>query len=124
MKIYATILGSAALVLAAGSGAATSGTSVVGSGLHGVVTRGPITPFCAAEETCTQPASGAVLVFSRSGRESARVTVRSNGTYRITLPTGTYMVRAASRRPLDPERARVTAGHYRQVDFSIDTGIR
>jgi hypothetical protein len=123
MKIFAAIVGSG-LVLAAATGAATSGTTVVRSGLKGVVTRGPVTPFCAAEEPCSQPANGAVLVFSRRGSEVARAPVGPDGIYRITLPTGVYAVRAASRRPLDPQAAQVIAGHYRRVDFSIDTGIR
>jgi len=123
MKIFATIVGSA-LVLAAGTGAAVSGTTVGVSGLHGVVMRGPVTPFCAAEEPCSEPAAGAILVFSRGGNDMARSHVRQDGTYRLTLPPGTYAVRIASRRSLEPNAARVIAGHYRRVDFSIDTGIR
>jgi hypothetical protein len=123
MKIFATIIGSA-LVLAAGTGAAVSGTTVVRSGLHGVVTRGPVTPICTAEERCSEPAAGAVLVFSRSGSDVARAHVHPDGTYRITLPTGIYTIRVASLRPLEPQAARVIAGRYRHVDFSIDTGIR
>ena len=123
MKIFMAIIGSA-LVLAVGTGGATSATTAVRSGLHGVVTRGPITPICTAEEPCSQPAYGAVLVFSRNGSEVARAPVHPDGTYRITLPTGLYAVRAVSLRPLEPHTVRVIAGHYRRVDFSIDTGIR
>jgi hypothetical protein len=117
MKILAAFVGSV-LVLAGGAGA------TLGNGLHGVVTRGPIAPVCTAEQPCSEPAAGAVLVFSRAGSEVARTHVRQDGTYRLTLPTGAYAVRAASRRPLDPQVARVVAGRYRRVDFSIDTGIR
>lgn len=123
MKILATIIGSV-LVVAGGAGATASGTTVTASGLHGVVTRGPITPVCIAEQPCSEPASGAVLVFSHGGSEVARSRVRQDGTYRVTLPTGAYAVRPASRRPLDPQTARVIAGRYRHVDFSIETAIR
>jgi hypothetical protein len=50
--------------------------------------------------------------------------VHSDGSYRIALPGGTYTVRALSARPLDPGTAWVRRGHFRHVDFSIDTGIR
>jgi hypothetical protein len=123
MKIFATIVGSA-LMLAVGTGAGVSSTTVVRSGLHGVVTRGPVTPVCTAEEPCSEPAAGAVLVFSRRGGDVARSHVQPDGTYRITLPAGIYAVRVASSRPLEPQAARVIAGRYRHVDFSIDTGIR
>jgi hypothetical protein len=113
-----TLLG---LVLLAGGGAQAT---TVTSGLYGGVTRGPITPVCVAEQPCTAPAGGAVLVFSRQGRESGRVRVHSDGSYRIALPGGTYTVRALSARPLDPGTAWVRRGHFRHVDFSIDTGIR
>lgn len=109
----------AVAVIAAGS-AQASGTS----GLYGKVMRGPITPLCAAEEPCAAPAAGAVLVFSRGGQEWGRTRVHSDGTYRITLAAGTYTVRGASTRPIEPGRAWVRSGHYRHVDFSIDTGIR
>jgi hypothetical protein len=110
------------LALAAASAAGQAGTDR--SGLYGIVTRGPITPVCAFEVPCDEPAAGAVLVFARAGHEVARTRVRQDGSYRIALPAGTYTVRAVSRRPLDPLTARVRAGRFRRVDFSIDTGIR
>jgi hypothetical protein len=96
----------------------------VRSGLFGTVMRGPVTPLCAAEVPCDEPASGAVLVFLRSGKEVARTRVRADGSYRARLSAGTYSVSAVSRRPVDPSTVRVFAGRFREVDFSIDTGIR
>jgi hypothetical protein len=118
MKIFAALFGSA-FVLAVGAGSAATG-----NGLYGKVTRGPITPMCVAEQPCTEPAAGAVLMFSRGGSEVGRTRVRADGTYRVALPAAVYSVNAASRRPLDPASARVVAGRFRHVDFSIDTGIR
>jgi hypothetical protein len=46
---------------------------VLGSGLHGFVTRGPITPVCTVGVPCNAPAIGAVLVFLTHGpRHDAR----------------------------------------------------
>ena len=94
------------------------------SGVYGTVMRGPIMPACVAEQPCYEPAAGAVLTFARNGTDVARVRVREDGSYRIALPAGFYSVRAPSRRPIDPSTVRVRAGRFRQVDFSIDTGIR
>jgi hypothetical protein len=116
MRLVAAL--SVALFLAVG---ASGGT--VHSGLYGVVTRGPITPVCTVEQPCSEPAAGAVVVFSRNGNAVARVTVRTDGSYRVHLPPGLYAVRAG-RRPVDPAAARVQRGRMRRVDFSIDTGIR
>lgn len=109
---------SAGFVLAGASHGAT-----VSSGLFGVVMRGPVTPMCIAEQPCSEPAAGAVMVFSRGGAVVARVTARQNGTYRVRLGAGVYAVRSSARR-LAPIRVRVRSATMRRVDFSIDTGIR
>ena len=98
--------------------------STVPSGLYGTVTRGPITPVCRVGVPCTAPAANTTLVFSRPGHPQVRVRTHQDGTYRIALPGGTYTVRVATARPLQPGKAWVRSGHYRHVDFSIDTGIR
>lgn len=116
---FALALVGAGCLLAGGATAST-----VGNGLYGHVMRGPISPVCAAEAPCSAPAAGAVLVFSRAGGDVARTRVRADGSYRIALAAGTYAVRAVAMRPVEPDRASVRAGHFRKVDFSIDTGIR
>jgi hypothetical protein len=98
--------------------------STVKSGLYGKVTRGPITPVCVAEQPCSAPVAGAVIVFSRSSTEAARTRTAANGTYRIALTPGTYVVRILQARPVDPATAGVPRGRFRHIDFSIDTGIR
>jgi hypothetical protein len=98
--------------------------STIKSGLYGEVTRGPITPVCIAEEPCSAPVPGALIVFSRSGRDVAQTRTAPNGTYRMALTPGTYSVRVLRARPVDPGSARVQRGHFSHVDFSIDTGIR
>jgi hypothetical protein len=111
----------AALVLGGAAGASQ------GSGLFGVVRKGPITPVCVAERPCTGPAPGVSLVFLRSSREVARTTSGPGGSYRIALPPGVYAVRAvvnARTRLLKPLEVRVPAGRLARVNFMLDTGIR
>jgi hypothetical protein len=103
--------------------AGAAGTTTVRSGLFGTVMRGPITPTCQVGVPCSAPAAGAVLVFRRHGKNVARVTVRSSGSYHVRLAPGLYRVRSAYRR-LEPTTVRVRAGAPKRVDFSIDTGIR
>jgi hypothetical protein len=108
-------------VLAAGAARAQTARS----GLHGTVSRGPVTPVCVAEQPCSEPVAGATLQFrSSSGRLVGHTVTRSDGSYRIALPPGLYAVKAASGRSLDPHTARVKPLRFRHVDFFIDTGIR
>ena len=96
--------------------------------LHGVVMRGPIAPVSGVGMPCNEPARGAVLVFSRGGREAARVTVGLHGRYTVRLAAGTYLVRQAAAPRIGfgirPDRVRVIGGASTRADFFIDTGIR
>jgi hypothetical protein len=96
--------------------------------LTGVVKRGPITPVCAAEQPCDEPVRNVALLFSRNGAVVARVVTDGRGRYRLRLQAGIYAVRrpgaATLDRKLEPNRVKVYAGRLRNVDFSIDTGIR
>jgi hypothetical protein len=103
--------------------AAVASATTVRSGLYGTVTRGPIAPVCVAEEPCSEPAAGAVLVFWRNGTAVARTTVAADGSYRLHLAAGVYTVRASQKR-IEPVTARVIVGRMARLDFSIDTGIR
>lgn len=112
-----------ALLLTAGVQAATPrGT------LSGVVMRGPVTPVCAFEQPCDEPAANVTLLFTRNGSVLGRAVTNMNGHYRLRLPAGAYLVRrpsaAAPDRKLDPNRVRVYPARSSRVDFSIDTGIR
>jgi hypothetical protein len=102
--------------------------ALVTSGLHGVVTRGPTRPVCQTGMSCSEPAVGAVLVFSRDGAVAARVTVGAGGRYSVRLRPGYYSVRTAAAPKigsgLQPRQVHVVRDVVRRVDFSIDTGIR
>lgn len=95
--------------------------------LHGVVMRGPITPVCRAGMPCNEPAVGAVLVFSRSGRTAARVRVGAGGRYSVRLVPGAYVVHQSPLPKIGfgirPDRVWVRRAGT-QANFFIDTGIR
>ena len=118
------LLSSVALVVAAGAQA----TPPRGT-LTGIVTRGPITPVCVAEQPCDEPAANLKLLFKRNEVVVGRAVTNDAGRYRLRLPAGSYTVRRAGAsgpfdRKLEPNHARVFAGRSARVDFSIDTGIR
>ena len=114
----ALVAGLTLLAVAPGAGATAQ------SGLHGVVTRGPIAPVCIAGQPCSEPVPGATLVFKQAGHAAVPTRTSSSGTYRIVLAPGSYSVALATPRRMAPTSAKVVEGRFRRVDFSIDTGIR
>jgi hypothetical protein len=115
----------AVLVAAVACGAAT-GTQELRTGLHGLVTKGPLSPVCSDETPCEGPAPDLRLVFSRNGVVVARTTTRPDGTYRIGLRPGRYAVRVGQprRTATEPATATVPRTGFRRVNFFVDTGIR
>jgi len=101
--------------------------ALLASGLHGIVTRGPTTPVCRVGKPCTEPAVGAVLVFSHAGTVAARARTGAGGRYAVALRPGFYAVRVSPPQRiggLKPREVRVRSGVNGRVDFQIDTGIR
>jgi hypothetical protein len=123
MRRFLLLLIAAATVSAAG--AASGATS---SGLHGLVTRGPIRPVCMVDQPCDEPAANVRLVFLRNGVVVSRVRTSATGRYRLALAPGRYAVRLPGKpgigRIVKPQTVRVLRDRYSRVDFSIDTGIR
>jgi hypothetical protein len=118
--------GAALVVLAAtvACGSAT-GSSSLRTGLYGTVTKGPLTPVCTVDTPCQGPAADLQLIFSRNGKVVARTKTRDNGTYRIALGPGRYVVRAGPTSfSAEPGMASVPRKGFRRVDFFVDTGIR
>ena len=106
----------------------SASVATTGSGLHGLVTRGPIMPVCMVDQPCDEPAANVRLVFLRNGVVVSRVRTNATGRYRVALAPGRYAVRLPGKpalgRVVKPQTARVLRGRYSRVDFSIDTGIR
>jgi hypothetical protein len=116
------------LLTAAVTVSAGAASGATGSGLHGLVTRGPIMPVCMVDQPCDEPAANVQLVFLRNGVVVSRVRTSATGRYRLALSSGRYAVRLPDKpglgRIVKPQTARVLGGRYTRVDFSIDTGIR
>lgn len=117
------VLVAAAVVLAP-----SAASPATGSGLWGVVRRGPITPVCIENVPCDEPASNVTFVFVRNSRVAARVTTRGDGSYRIALRPGVYSVRTPKKiaigSGLQPSKVSVPSRRRVRVNFFIDTGIR
>jgi hypothetical protein len=105
--------------------AASAGTT--GSGLYGVVKKGPIMPACRVGVPCDAPVK-VTLVFSRGGREVARVRTSEKGRYRVGLEPGFYDVRSSVRIGIQklprPHAIHVRSGHWDRINLFFDTGIR
>jgi hypothetical protein len=105
--------------------AASAGTT--GSGLYGIAKKGPITPVCRAGVPCDAPVE-VTLVFSRGGREVARVRTSEKGRYRVGLEPGFYDVRSSVRIGIQklprPHAVHVRSGHWDRINLFFDTGIR
>ena len=90
--------------------------------LWGSVTIGPTTPVCRVGTPCSAPAKHATLTFSRVGR-SVSAKTDAAGRYRVTLPAGTWSVRASVGMRVAPASVLVRSGTHR-ANFDVDTGIR
>jgi hypothetical protein len=77
---------------------------------------------------CSEPAPGAVLIFSHGGLVVARVRAGDRGRYAVRLRPGSYAVRLAGQPRLGmglaPRQITLRAVVSARVNFSIDTGIR
>jgi len=106
--------------------ASSSGST--GSGLYGTVRKGPIRPVCQQGVPCDGPVARTTLVFSKSGREVARVRSTAQGTYRLALEPGYYDITATAKVGLSklprPHAIHVRAGHWDRINLFFDTGIR
>jgi hypothetical protein len=114
----------AAITLEVGSLGASAATS---SGIRGTVIKSPTRPVCEEGVPCSAPAAGVVLVFVRNGVEAARAKTSRNGSFRVVLAPGTYVVRGLRKFPIGgmpPRTVAVRQGPFTVVRLSIDTGIR
>jgi hypothetical protein len=118
------------LVLSAGvacaGGAAGDGTS----GIEGRVTIGPQCPVLLEGSPCPDAPYVATVRVVLDGSEVATGRSAQDGSFRISVPPGQYVVEGE---PLDGEgiavataqqHVVVTAGGYTRVDLSFDSGIR
>lgn len=116
------------ILIAAFLPACTSPTGVSESGLQGLVLLGPIIGAgCTYDSPCEEPVAETFMV-EREGRVVATFESDTRGVYRVSLPTGTYLIRPRQGTSLPiPETRRVTVprrGTMTQIDLHFSTGIR
>lgn len=112
--------------VACGDGAAGDGTS----GIEGRVTIGPQCPVMQEGSPCPDAPYVATVRVLRDGATVATGRSGQDGSFRISVAPGEYVVDAV---PLEENgiamvrvqpRVVVMAGGYTQVDLSFDSGIR
>jgi hypothetical protein len=103
------------------------------SGVAGQVHLGPQCPVEIAGDPCAdEPAAGATVTVAKrlagdpnaSGEVVARTTSDADGSYRVAVPPGRYVVTADAGMSCELMDTRVTALAYSKVDIACDTGIR
>jgi Carboxypeptidase regulatory-like domain len=104
-----------------------------GSGIAGRVHVGPQCPVQTKEHPCADKAAAGVRVTvakqvtggsETDGETVASTTTNGDGTYRVTLSPGSYVVTSDAGMSCQPMVARVIAGGYARLDIRCDTGIR
>ncbi|HUZ81762.1 MAG TPA: hypothetical protein VMU73_05905, partial [Gaiellaceae bacterium] len=73
--------------------------------------------------SCSKPAAYVILTFTHSTR-TVRVVTDGLGRYRVSLPAGTWIVRASAGMRIAPATFVVPRRRTMTRNFSIDTGIR
>jgi hypothetical protein len=115
-------------------GVIPAGTPLIGrceasSGVEGVVTLGPLTPVCVVGQPCDRPYQATLDIEDTSGQLVAETTSDANGSYRVGLRPGTYMIVPLSPPGQTLPRASsvqvdVPSGQFVTVDIAYDSGIR
>jgi hypothetical protein len=127
-----TVTLAAAILVLAGC-ADESPEATTQSGVTGRVQVGPQCPVETAGTPCEdQPAANVNVTVSEqipgesyaAGEVVARSITNADGTYRIVVAPGDYVVTADAGMSCELMDARVTNGVYAEVDIPCDSGIR
>jgi hypothetical protein len=122
-----------ALSFLAGCGDQDAGTTRDPSGVAGRVYLGPQCPAETEGDPCAdEPAAGSLVTVAKQlpgdayagGEVVARTTTDADGSFRVTVAPGNYVVTADAGMSCELMDARVAAGAYSKVDIPCDTGIR
>lgn len=133
MRVGGVLTVALAGLLLAGCGDHSPGTTLDQSGVTGRVRLGPQCPVETEGEPCDdKPAAGSrVTVAKQLGGDSsaggevvARTTTDADGSYRVAVAPGKYLVTADAGMSCERMAAMVGAGAYSKIDISCDTGIR
>ena len=132
MRGVRTVTIAAGILVLAGCGEESPATKTQ-SGVAGLVHVGPQCPVETAGNPCEdQPAANVTVTVSEqipgdsyaAGEVVARATTNADGSYRIVVAPGDYVVTADAGMSCELMDARVTDGAYVKVDVPCDTGIR
>ena len=94
----------------------------------GTVAAGPISPLALVGKPSTRPVPGATVEALRGNDVVAATRSDDSGRYQLSLPPGTYLIRAQgdgtpyARQP--GQTVTISAGQTLTVSFLLDTGIR
>jgi hypothetical protein len=120
----------AALVLAGVLAACGGGEPPADTGVEGTVTMGPMCPVVQAGQDCPDaPYAAKLTVMLATGKIVARASAAEDGSYRIPLEAGDYLLQAgASNGGPFPASAgypfSVIVGAWTRLDVTLDSGIR
>lgn len=118
--------GALAFVLAANP--ACGNQPPVNSGIEGDVSLGPISPVSRPGEVNSRPFAAEVIVRRASDNHiAAEFRSADDGTFRVELPPGRYLVEPQQGDPLpiaSPQEVTVVAGRFTQIHVDYDSGIR
>lgn len=111
------------------SASPTPTTTALNSGIHGVVLLGPTCPAQAADASpCVTPYVARLVILDADGNNLAEVSSKPDGTFRVSLAPGDYVIQPA---PADggipnapPQSVTVVPEEYVQVEIDYDTGVR
>lgn len=119
--------------LLAGCGDQGPGRTRDHSGIAGRVHLGPQCPVETEHDPCAdEPAAGSEVTVAEqladdsygAGDVVARTTTAADGSFRVPVAPGSYVVTANAGMSCELIDARVVAGTYSKVDLACDTGIR
>ena len=131
MIIRFALLGTAVVALTACGGKTTagSGRTTGSTGLMGKATISPAQNTCPATRSCGRPAAGLTLEFSQNGHAVRTTKTGKDGSYHVGLPKGgNYVIDVGGVRGIaptvKPTAVTVSEGELKQLDLTIDIGIR
>jgi hypothetical protein len=102
------------------------------SGIVGTVILGPTCPVESEPGAydpvpCLTPYAAQLVVLDANNSVAARVSSTDDGSFRVDLPPGDYVITPLGGDPFpiaQPLNVRVTVGEYVAVQVNYDTGIR
>ena len=118
------------LMVCTSAACSTMPTPDSSSGIYGRVTIGPMCPVVRIGEACPdQPYQATLNIMTASGDKVAHIVTKADGSFRVTLLPGDYILRPEipQNQPLpraQEQQFTVTAGKFTEVSVAYDSGIR